>query len=285
MRYSWDHSVSLPWIEVFVVTIEVLVAAAKSNWEAFLGPESEKSSPFFQSRLGFGSFRHALQIKHIVSALYNIGLTMAATVSRDELYAGIVLGSRPIGWIRYELNKPRSEGSSYNSTFLADGNYTLNNMSPNLPGRSPISSHVSTNNSYSPRSATIKDEKFVIKFELQGVQMEPAHMFELFVDAIAITAQHDHDESRASIRVSSRDRRVSMIVRRDKTSGSLKWGDALHALEIIWRFVVVGNKSPTGEPTWEDMIFEIYEDGKRVGEGFIVSHERPIPPSDTAVAK
>ena len=277
---------SLSWFEVFANTIEAMIRTAKAPWNAYVEPEGDSTSQAFKSRIRLGQLRGPLQCKHIVSALYKIGLAMAATFHKDQLYAGIVVDGRPIGWIRYELKSPRLEDVPVNSTFFIDGSYSTRSLSTSLPNHSPKSSVSSASGLSVPRSGTVTDPddpKFSVTYEFEGANVGSAAMFTAFADAIATTARYGNDEIGGSIISYSADRRMAIHLFRDVTSATFTWGDVKSALALIWRKVIIGSGGST-EPRWEDMTIVILYGDKIIGGGYIASYAVPILDPGTVAA-
>ena len=211
---------------------------------------------------------------------------MAATFQKSQLYAGIVVDGRPIGWIRYELKRPRLEDAPVNSTFLIDGSYSTRSLSTSLPNHSPNSSVSSASGLSVPRSGTVTDSddpNFKVTYQFEGAKVESAAMFTAFVDAIATTARHGNDEIGGSVNSYSADRRMAINLFRDVECATFTWGDLKSALALIWRKVIIDYGGPM-EPRWEDMTIVILYGDKIIGGGYIASYAVAIPDPGTVAA-
>ncbi len=275
--------------EVFINTIETMMVVAQYPRDKSVAAGSQDYTlRSFSSQLVVGSFRrYELQIKHIISALYLTGYAMASTTTRDQLIATILMNDRAIGFLRYELKELSQEDVPVNSTFLIDGSYSTKDASTSLSRQSPTSSFNSTGGLSFPRSGTVKDQsdpKFTIYYEFQGPKIPEARMFTAFTDGVATAAQHGNDETGARLVAFSADRAVSIVIRRDVERVTLSWGRVKNALKVIWREIVIGYARLEG-PIWEDFIFQIYYDGERIGEGYIVTFTGPTPNPIVAIAK
>ncbi|CAD6580935.1 MAG: hypothetical protein ASARMPREDX12_000308 [Alectoria sarmentosa] len=277
MRYTWDRSVSLRWIEEYVNTIEAMIRCARTPWDGFIvTSRGEISSPDFRSRLEVGVLRAQLQTKHLVSGLYEAGITIAASEdhgTRDfKLYAGIVLDNRPIGWLLYDIKRPRLDRAATNSTVRLNGSDLSHDLSTNPPEeQSPDSdSPTPLSTRRSGWVSDLADPKFKIYYESNGQSLTPSCVWTAFLDGFATAAQHDNDGSDADISARSSDRSVSINVHGDADAASFTWGNVKTTLKVIWREVVIGYRKGPDRQLWEDMTFLIYYEGKRVGEGYIV---------------
>ena len=289
MDYVWDHHVPLKAVEVFVNTIEGIMAVAQHPWDAFVPAGSiDCTLRSFSSQLVAGSYRRSeLKFKHIISALYLTGNAMASATTSDQLIATILMNDRAIGFVRYELKELSLEDVPVNSTFLVDGSYSTKDASTSLSRQSPTSLFNSTGGLSFPRSGTVKDysdPKFAIDYEFQGPKIPKARMFTAFVDGVATAAQHGNGETGARLVAFSADRAVSIVIRRDVERATFSWGRVKTALRVIWREIVIGYLREES-PIWEDFIFSIYYDGERIGEGYIVTFTGPTTNPIVAITK
>lgn len=261
-----------------------MLTVSQIPWNTFLEENpGQSTSPDFRSRVRIQRLRDTLQAKHVISALYEVGLEMGATLAKDQLYAGIVLNNRPIGFLRYEIKPPGLEDGAVNGTDLPGSNDATKNLSTTLTEPSlSVSSALSARRSGTATNPA--DPRFRIEYEFDGIVANNAAVFSAFVDAIATAAQYDNDLPGGEVAAWSSDRSVSIVMRRDKDTVTFTWGDVKSALTVLWRQIIIGYRS-TRSPAWEDVTFLIFYDGRTIGEGFIVSYESHVPPSDTTVAK
>lgn len=283
MRFTWDHNVPLRWFEVFVNTIEAMLVIAKSPWNDFVPKTIEDStSPNFVSRIQVGQLRDGLQAKHIISALYEVGLAMAATHAKDTLYAGIVVNGRPIAFLRYGLKRTQLGVVPFNTTEVRAGNYAAKSLSASPSEQLSNSSALSAR-----RSGTVvnpEDPRFEVTFEFDGTPAKESAVCVAFMDAIATAAQYDNEQPGGEITAWSSGREVSIIMHKDPSAATFTWGDVKTALAVIWREIIIGYNIEGG-PVWEDVTFLISYEGRTIGGGFISSSPESGPPSDTTVAK
>ncbi len=99
-------------------------------------------------------------------------------------------------------------------------------------------------------------------------------VFSAYLDALAIAAPHDSDETGASIASWSADRRMSIVVGRNVSYLNFTWGQLIRAMWTIWRQVSTRYDSPVGgRARWEGVSFLIEYDSKFIGEGFLVCYD------------
>ena len=212
-----------------------------------------------------------LQLKYAVSAVYEIGLTMATTAAKDKLHAEIIFKNRPIGFIQYDFKPPQLEDGAFNGTDLLGGKNNAIQTLSTIPSAPPSSTSSTLSARRSGTAKNPQDPRFEIYYEFLGKPVNKSALFAAFVEAIAAAARHDDNLPGGELYARSPDLRVSIFMRRGARTATFTWGDVKNALAILWRQIIVNYATPHGA-AWEDVMFLISYKGRAIGEGFINTH-------------
>ena len=259
--------------------IDLLFAASLHPWKASIaGIPTEFQFAQWSPVLRIGQFNGDLQTQHLVSALFKVGRTLAGVETLHALYAGIIVNNRVLGFVQYKTKTPQlGSNGSLNDTDIFARKYILTNFTTGATD--------SSSNSLSRRSSQTvvypEDPRFEMTFELHSTHISPGQMFTAFVDAIAITAQYESDDTGHLLAAYSADRLVSILMRGGE---SFAWGNVKVALKMLWRQAILGFLLPRGQ-LFEDTSFVLRFDGGTVAEGEIIVDSKPIPSPETAVAR
>lgn len=266
--------------------MEAMLGMDEHPWEQSLDPvRREFTSIGLDTRLVVGVHSPGLQVKYIIAALYEAGVTIAARRGFEycKLYVSIILKGRVSGWLLYDKKEAAPQGPAAKGTNLSAAiNSTEEDPSPGPTDQSPDTAAPPLSGlSAPPRSGWVhdlNDPKFAAYYECGSRSLAPNTIFTVFLDAIATTAQHAEGAPGAEILALSADRRVEMKIDKAPEFPVLTWGAMRAILGLLWREVVVGYQGREGE-LWEEMVFLVSYEDERIADGLIAYHDTPVPPT------
>ena len=284
MRYTWDDHVTLKWGEVYINTIELMTSLALRDWNADFGLARLEvyAGRDFTTKIVLTPSEPSTQTKYLVWALYEISgqLTSRHASHYGRLLVWVLLHGLLIGLISYDSRQPELANYLANSTLLLDGTYPSGNRSTLASGR-PSDPLPSTSVILTAKYAAVTDvddPKLKVWYQFDGVKILPARIFSVYMDALAIAAPHDSDETGVAMTSWSLDRHASINVRRNPSYMNFTWGQLIRALRTIWRQIIVRYGSRMGQARFESMNFLVEYNGKLVGEGFLIHYDRSQRP-------
>ena len=211
--------------------------------------------------LAFELVRSILQYKHIVAALYEVGVKIASESKYYRCLATMDVGAVEGGNLTFRPVTPA----------VHDEDWLLNSTHHSaLAERIPASrSNVTAGIDDSGSVLDPADSKFEIKYTFDGVRIKAAVLFTTFLDALAIAAEHDKDGVGACVNgvSASGDCTINLHALLDR---ELTYSRLVRALLILWEDVILGGALQNGSRArFEGLNFVLIYDGVTIGEGFL----------------
>ena len=192
----------------------------------------------------------------------------AKPVTRPEyvprMYAGLFIDNRQVGFLKFEL-KPNPVAGKPNSTVSLIN--AVNSTSTLLLGHGDGLTRVQDVQGVITDN---QDSKFTIKYNFLGQHVDYVEIFSVFLDAIATVARSDVTGTGAYVNSPSISGTAALNVH--ETSAPLSWWRLIRTLTLLWELM-------SGGGHFQEVDFEIFYDGSKIGEGFLMS----LAPSKTSM--
>ena len=208
-------------------------------------------------------------VKHAVVGLFEAGNSLArapavADPFLPRLFGGLFLHNQQIGYIKCLRHSESLEGK-FNST-LSIVNATESNSALELsPDDGPRINPTDDSGSF----VDPIDSRSTYRYQLKDRTVDLRDIFSVFLDAMATAAPHHYDHSGAVINVASDSGDVALNLHGTPSSSALPWLCVLRLLGLVWIPVVIKAHK------FVEMDFQIYLEGRILGQGFMMSLHPP----------
>lgn len=127
-----------------------------------------------------------------------------------------------------------------------------------------------------------EDRQLMISFKFVGPRIAGSEVFTSILKALAMATEHRQDEVGASIVTYSASLKTSLLIHHQDSPRAhyrqgMTWRVLARALLMIWEQLVMGNMPGRRRrpPRYENLEFEVYRKGEKVGVGDLASVSKP----------
>lgn len=199
----------------------------------------------------FGDSR--LQVRYAILGLYAAGVAIAQGNQFYALDAVFFMGELEVGWL--DIGRKGSLMHEGLSSHL-------------LPSKLRYANDTTTVTANSARIVDPDDRKFDLTFSWDGARIKAQDIFSVFLDSLAIAAEHNNTDLGAYIpaaRSTSGDTVLSTWTEGKEENAHMTWARLKRALIMIWDMLIIGLKGQ--KPRFEGLKFGLEYEGKQIGAG------------------
>ena len=277
VRITHDHNPVVNALGMFSAAIQLMSILALQDWNGHSNGYVVQGPRNYPAILELQAWPDPssglLFVKHAVFGLYEAGnsLALAPAVADPfltRLFGGLFLRNQQIGYIKCLPPSASLEGEA-NST-LSIVNAMNSTVALELrPDDGPQAEFTD----YSGSFVDPIYSSFTYKYQLGDRTVDLRDIFSVFLDAMATAAPHHVDHHGAVINVASVSGDVALNLH-GTASLALPWLCVSRLLSLVWIPVIIKAHK------YAEMDFQIYFDGRLIGEGFMMS----LHPSQASVA-
>ena len=278
VRITHDHNPVVNALGMFSAAIQLMSILALKNWNGHANGYIVHGPRNYQAILELQAWPDPssglLLVKHAVVGLFEAGSSLAwapavADPFLPRLFSGLFLHNQQIGYIKC-LGRPQSLQGEVNST-LSIVNAINSTVSLEIrPDDGPRTNLTDDSGSFVDPIYS----SFTYRYQLKDRTIDLRDIFSVFLNAMATAAPHHIDHSGAVINVASVSGDVALNLHATPTSSALPWLCVSRLLGLVWIPVVAKARK------YVEMDFQIYFEGRIIGEGFMMS----LHPSQASVA-
>ena len=257
-RIEYFEQTPLNPVEIFIVAIQSMTLLAEQPYDAFVQFTDLVISGPKRLELTVEILRQILQYKHIVAALYEVGVKIASESKYYRCLATLDVGGVEGGNLTFQ---PVTLGAH-------DENRSTHHVA--LAERIPASlSNLTVGADDSASIIDPTDSKFKLEYCFDGVRITAAEIFTTFLDALAYAAEQDSDAVDAYVNGVSASGHCTINMHA-LAGRELRWKQLVRALLILWEDVIMGGVQQKGNGArFEGLEFGLLYDGVRIGKGFL----------------
>ncbi len=258
MEIAFTEETLLPPQEMYTNAIEVMGFFASEPYDADLRfSQARMGNPRFSSEISFITIQPILQYKHVVAALYQVGLIIATENRFYTCHVLLVVREEAAGLMNFQRRPSgvHDEGPVSNMTDFV----TLTDGTPALSNNTVVAD--------SGTRVDPTDSRFKIAYEYDGVRIKAADTFTAFLDGLAIAAERHGNEVDAFVNAVSASGDCAINIHA-WFGQQLSWERLRRALLVIWETLIVGDRYCKGR--YEGLDFELVYNGVKIGEGFLL---------------
>lgn len=177
-RPQFKDKIFLKPLEVYSNAVEMMIMLSRFDWNDYIRQSWLMTSPGFETEIGVGvKFRDGeswLKVQHMILALYRTGIEIAKDQKFFQVYTGIFLQDKEVGWLEFRPKKLESPYPTINMD-VSDSNILNASLTADR-GRFKDS----------------LDNKLELNYHWDGVKINKAQdVFTAVLNAMAISAQYD----------------------------------------------------------------------------------------------
>ena len=239
---------------------------AKGFYDTHVAVETSVGGVGFNAEIVLGPFPRGigrLQVKHCVQAVYEAGCALAAQpIERPgyapRLYASLFVRSEQIGLMKWQ----QKTISNANTSIAVTG---INSSTDLQNGKvfGGFSSKLKSGTIVNP-----SDNRFTIDYELSDKAIDYPEIFTTFLDALASAAPRDKTETNAFVNAISHSGQTVLNIHGIDRLSKLTWSRLIDVVTMLWLRIF-------DERAQYEMDFELYWEGEKFGEGWILSLGAP----------
>ena len=272
VRITHDHNPVVNALGMFSAAIQLMSILALKDWNGHSNGYIVHGPRYYPATLELQAWPDPssglLLVKHAVVGLFEAGSSLAwapavADPFLSRLFGGLFLHNQQIGYIKC-LDRSTSLEGEVNST-LSIVNAKNSTVALELrPDDGPQANLTDDSGSFvDPIYGS-----FTYKYQLNDRTVDLRDIFSVFLDAMATAAAHHIDHSGAVINVASVSGDVALNLH-GIHSLALPWLCVSRLLGLVWIPVVIKARK------YVEMDFQIYFEGRLIGEGFMMSLHPP----------
>ena len=255
---------TLSLLEVYSNAIEMISILAEGFYSLTVVFALQLRAPTFGAGIQVAPWPPSspqFQGKHAIQAVYDAGMALAAKpVTRPgftpTMYAGMFIDSQQVGFLKWQLKRDPVAAVPNSRVSL------INNASSNGTRLLAYGDGVTRVQDTSGVIKDPKDSRFTIKYSIWGKHIDIVEIFSAFLDAMATAARPDMTASGAHVNAVSISGTAALNVH--EVFSPLSWSRLIRTLALLWILLVPENNG-------REMDFELFYDGKWIGQGFLMS--------------
>ena len=273
VRITHDRNPVVNALGMFSAAIQLMSVLALKDWNGYAngyivnGPRNYPATLELQAWPDPSS--GLLLVKHAVVGLIEAGNSLAgapgvADPFLPRLFGGLFLHNQQIGYIKC-LGRSNSLEGEVNGTLSIVDATNLSPTSELRPDERPRANLTDDSGSF----VDPIDSRFTYRYQLKDRTVDLRDIFFVFLDAMATAAPHQYDHSGAVINVASDSGDVALNLHAAPSSSALPWLCVSRLLGLVWIPVIIKAHK------YVEMDFQIYLEGRIIGQGFMMSLHPP----------
>ena len=272
VRITHDRNPVVNALGIFSAAIQLMSVLALKDWNGHTNGYIVQGPRIYPATLELQAWPDPssglLLVKHAVVGLFEAGSSLAwAPVVADpllsRLFGGLFLHNQQIGYIKCQGRSASLEGEVNSTLSIVDAKDSTVALELR-PDDGPQANLTDDSGSFvDPIYGS-----FTYRYQLNDRTVDLRDIFSVFLDAMATAAAHHIDDSGAVINVASVSGDVALNLH-GIGSVALPWLCVSRLLGLVWIPVVIKERK------YVEMDFQIYFEGRLIGEGFMMSVRPP----------
>ena len=257
--------------QAFTNAIQMMIVYVKMQYDIYQISECGITNDAYQEEILFTPVYvpgqdHHVQSKHVVQAIYDAGVAVAARpITRagyvSRMVAGLFLEGQVVGFLKWQHKELAVSGGTNGTLRLprAVGPTTgASQLVPSVQLQAAASLKTGTGAIVFPH-----DPRYLLTYEVEGKDANLPDVFTAFLEALADAAPYDLDVIGAAVNTVGVSGNLALNMHGNGLVSKLSWGNIVDTLQILWEDVIL-------DENLKEIDWELSYDGVNIGAGFIL---------------